>query len=149
MKIVAVLLFLCLNVHADTAERAQNAAIADVATTGIGLALGAAEANPIGLATIPLKLVILDYAESLQDGEKQELQSAIASIWGGASANNLCVIAAIATGGTFAPACVLLGLVYGLTQWETSANERLFWKACQLEKERQNNPALKCIYKKG
>lgn len=140
----ALLLALCLHAHADTSERAQNAAIADVASTGAALALGAAEANPLGLLTLPAKLAALKYAESLQDGDKQTAQSVISSMWRGAAANNVCVILSIVTGGTFAPVCAIAGFAVAWHEWQSSEIERQFWMVCANEK--QSNPELKCTY---
>ena len=144
--LAAILLALCLHAHADTAERAQNAAIADVVTTGAALALGAVEVNPLGVVTIPLKIAILSYVETLPDGEKQQNQSAVGAMWSGAAANNLCVLIAIVTGGTFAPACIAAGLVYGVHRWNDSEMEREFWWLCAQEK--QSNPAMTCQFTK-
>jgi len=142
--LAALLLALCLHAQADTAERAQNAAIADVASTGAALALGAAEANPLGLLTLPAKLAALKYAESLQDGDKQTAQSVISSMWRGAAANNVCVILSIVTGGTFAPVCAIAGFAVAWHEWQSSEIERQFWMVCANEK--QSNPELKCTY---
>ena len=136
-----VLSLLCLSAQAQTAH---EAAAADVATTGIGLALGAAEANPIGVLTLPLKLMAIQQAEALPTGEREYTLSAISSMWTGAAANNLCVVAAILSGGTFAPACLVLGMAVGMQRWDAGTQERLFWAICADEKTR--NPRLECIY---
>lgn len=136
-----VLSLLCVTAQAQTAEQA---AAADVATTGIGLALGAAEANPIGLLTLPAKLAAIQHAESLPTGEREYALSVISSMWTGAAANNLCVIVAIATGGAFAPACLIVGAAVGMQRWDAGADERLFWAICADEKTR--NPRLTCTY---
>ena len=109
--LVALLLAFCLTVHAGPAEQAQQSAAADVVTTGVGLSLGAAEANPLGLALIPLKLIALDYAAGLPDGEKQTTQHALNALWTGTASNNLCIIAMLVTGGMLAPVCVAIGVV--------------------------------------
>lgn len=136
-----VLSLLCVTAQAQTAEQA---AVADVATTGLGLALGAAEMNPVGVLTLPLKLIAIQQAEALPTGEREYALSAISSIWTGAAANNLCIIAAILTGGAFAPACLIVGTAVGMQRWEAGANERLFWAICADEKTR--NPSLTCTY---
>ena len=124
----ALLLALSLAAHADTAHDAQQAAIADVATTGIGLALGAAEANPLGIATLPLKLIALHYADKLPTGERETLQSAIASVWTGASVNNVCVILALVTGRAFGAGCFVAGLAGAVGPWNDGLQEREFLK---------------------
>ena len=142
--LVALLLAFCLTVHAGPAEQAQQSAAADVVTTGVGLALGAAEANPLGLATIPLKWGILEYASRLPDGEKQTVQSAVGSFWLGAAANNICVIFSILSGGTFAPLCAAAGVAVALQRWTTGADEREFWALCA--RERVKNPKMTCEF---
>ena len=142
--LVALLLAFCLTVHAGPAEQAQQSAAADVVTTGVGLALGAAEANPLGLALIPLKLIVLDYAAGLPDGEKQTVQSAVGSLWLGAAANNICVIFSILSGGTFAPLCAAAGVAVALQRWTAGADEREFWALCA--RERVKNPKMTCEF---
>ena len=110
----------------------------------MGLALGAAEANPLGLALIPLKLIALDYAAGLPDGEKQTVQSAVGSLWLGAAANNICVIFSILSGGTFAPLCAAAGVAVALQRWTTGADEREFWALCA--RERVKNPKMTCEF---
>jgi len=139
-----ILSLLCLSAQAQTAH---EAAAADVATTGIGLALGAAEANPIGLLTLPAKLAMIQHAEGLPTGEREYALSAISSMWTGAAANNLCVIAAIVTGGAFAPFCIGVGLAVASAKWQAEADERLFWAICAAEKK--INPVLTCLYNGG
>ena len=142
--LVTILLTLCLTAQADTSQRAQEAAVADVATTVMGLSLGAAEANPLGLALIPLKLVALEYAGRLPDGEKQTVQSAVGSFWLGAAANNICVIFSLLSGGTFAPLCAAAGIAVALQRWNAGADEREFWALCA--RERVKNPKMTCEF---
>lgn len=138
-----ILSLLCLSAQAQTAH---EAAAADVATTGIGLALGAAEANPLGLLTLPAKLAAIQHAESLPTGEREYALSVISSMWTGAAANNLCVVAAILSGGAFAPACLIVGAAVGMQRWDAGSDERLFWAICA--HERQSNPRLTCEFTK-
>lgn len=144
--IAALLLALCLHAHADTAERAQNAAIADVASTGAALALGAAEANPLGLLTLPMKFAAIRYAEGLPDGDKQTAQSVISSMWRGAAANNVRVIGSIVTGGTFAPVCAVAGFAVAWHEWQSGEIEREFWYVCATLRREQ--PELACVWNK-
>lgn len=142
IAIVALLAATCAS--AQTAEQSQTDALTDLGSTAIGLALGAAEANPVGLLAVPLKFLLIDRADKLPDGEKQRAQSVIGSLWHGATVNNVCVIAAIATGGAFAPACLVAGVVAGVHRWQSTSMEREFWALCA--RERQRMPDLKCIY---
>jgi len=136
-----VLSLLCVTAQAQTAH---EAAAADVASTGAALALGAAEANPLGLLTLPMKFAAIRYAEGLPDGDKQTAQSVISSMWRGAAANNVCVIMSIVTGGTFAPVCAIAGFAVAWHEWQSGEIERQFWMVCAYEK--QSNPELKCSF---
>ena len=138
------LLLAATGANAQTAGQSQTDALTDLGSTAIGLALGAAEANHVGLLTIPLKFVLIDQADKLPDGEKQHAHSVIGSLWHGATVNNLCVVAAIATGGAFAPACLVAGVVAGVHRWQSTSMEREFWALCA--NLRTEAPELKCVF---
>lgn len=143
-RLIAILLLVATCANAQTAEQSQTAALTDLGSTAIGLAMGAAEANPIGVLTIPLKFVLIDRADKLPDGEKQRAHSVIGSLWHGATVNNVCVIAAIATGGAFAPVCLVAGVVAGSIRWQSTQMEREFWALCATL--RTETPELKCNF---
>lgn len=138
------LLLATTGASAQTADRAADAAALDVLTTAAGLAMGAAEANPVGLLTLPGKLIALDYAQGLPTGQREHALSVISAVWRGAAANNLCIVVAIATGGAFGPACAVAGLAVALREWESTAIERQFWAVCAWARREQ--PDLKCTY---
>lgn len=120
---------------------------ADVGTTGAGLLLGAAEANPLGLVTLGIKAVAYQKIKSSPPVEQPRLWGMYGAMGWGAAANNLCVIAAIATGGGAAVLCPLLGLGAGMTSWNAGTEERnraTFAAICNEAKVK--NPALVCIY---
>lgn len=73
------------------AERGQAF---DVATTGIGLAAGFTEMNPIGLATLPIKGGLLYYANSLPYDECVTWRTWLDSLGVGAGAANLITLIA-------------------------------------------------------
>jgi hypothetical protein len=108
------------------------------------LALGASEANPLGVAAIALKVPVLAYIGTLPEEERAYGYALQSSVWGAAAANNICVIAAAATGGAFAPACLLIGLAWGFREWSASAQEREFWDICA--RMRAERPQLTCTY---
>jgi hypothetical protein len=134
--------------HAQEArEQARNAAVADGVTTAVGLALGAAEMNPLGpVLAVGMKAVALHYVDKLPDVEQPEAHAMMASVWSGFSANNLCITAAILSGGSFAPACVALGIGWGMKTWKETENERQFWEGCAMLRAYSNLPELPCVY---
>lgn len=105
------------DVAAAAKEAAVNGHVADVVTTGVGLAVGAVEQNPLGLLALGVKL----YAARQIEKAPVEQQPRLWSMWGAfgwaASTNNGCVIVSIVSGGSFAPACLLLGLTTGVVLW--------------------------------
>lgn len=141
----ALILSLLIATSAN-AQTAGEAATADLASTAGALLLGAAEANPLGILLIPAKIAVIKHAESLPTGEREHALSAVSSMWLGAAANNLCIIAAIATGGAFSPACLVVGLSVGAAKWESDAEERLFWGMCADAQSR--DPHTVCEFNK-
>jgi hypothetical protein len=128
-------------------SRAVDAQMADVATTGVGLLLGAAEANPLGLLTLGFKAIAHQNIKNSPTVEQPRLWSMYGALGWGAAANNLCVIAAIATGGGAAVLCPLIGLGAGIGSWNAKAEERdkaTFGAICQEAKSK--NPKMVCIY---
>lgn len=141
-------LAMCTASAQDMREQARNAAVADGVSTAVGLAAGAMELNPLGpLVAIGMKTLAFRYAESRPDTERPTVYAAVASLWQGAAANNLCVTAAILTGGTFAPACLAVGAAWALKVWKDTEHERQFWEACSMVRVYVGQPELECIYK--
>jgi hypothetical protein len=131
----------------ETKDQAVNAAIADSATTAVGLAAGAVELNPLGpILSLAVKPLVLRYVATLPDTEQPAAYAAASSIWGGAAVNNACVTVAILTGGGFATACMLLGAMWGIKSWNDTEHERLFWEGCGTLRVYAQQPDLQCIY---
>lgn len=135
--------------HPATLEKAAVAGqVADVGSTAVGLALGAAEANPLGILTLGVKAYAYQQIKDAPPTEQPAMWSAYGAFGWGATANNVCVIAAIATGGAAAALCPLVGLVTGMTVYggdEEKRNRDTFAAIC--EQQRQANPKLVCEYK--
>ena len=130
-------------------EQARNAAIGDGVSTAVGLAVGAAELNPLGpIMSVGMKFVVFEYVETLPDTEQPRAYAMANSTWSGAVANNLCVTASLLTGGGFAPACIALGVAWGMKTWQESEHERQFWEGCALLRTYAEQPDLECVYQK-
>jgi hypothetical protein len=129
-------------------QSARSAAVADTASTALCLAAGAVELNPLGPAlSLGMKAAYMKYTDTLPEPEKAVALAASSSIWSGAAANNLCVIAAIATGGAFAPACIVVGVAWGLRAWQQTEHERQFWtEGCPMLRAYAEMPDLVCVY---
>ena len=120
---------------------------ADVGTTAVGLALGATEANPLGVVALGLKAVAYQSIKRADPIEQPTLWSAYKAAGWGAAANNLCVIGIIFTAGAGAAVCPLVGLAAGLKAYsdDEEARERATFDAI-CDQERAANPAITCTY---
>jgi hypothetical protein len=104
---------------------------ADVATTALGIARGAAEANPLGPGAAVLIKPLVYAAIKAQPKENQaKLFSIFGAAGWAAAANNVCVIA---SGGL----CWLVGIVAGIASWQAGAAEREYWELCKRVKHRE------------
>lgn len=79
----------------NPASDMANAGIAaDLGTTALGLSMGAAEANPLGLATIPLKFLMKAQIDKIPDeNRRREVSAQFTGVQFGAAAANLCTLA--------------------------------------------------------
>ncbi len=138
LTLAAILLSGCASM--TTKERAQAAIGADAATTAIGIgALGLVEANPLGLAAIPLSLVAVEYCETLPEVERVScLHTVESSRWAFATWN-LCLAA-------LGPACAIPAAIVGWKVWSDGAAEREFSELCATHKALAGNPSLRCVY---
>lgn len=133
----------------DAAPTLKNQAVAgqlaDVGTTGVGLAMGAAEANPLGILTLGVKAVMYDQIKAAPAAEQPKLWSAYGAFGWAATANNLCILAAIATGGAAAALCPLIGVVTGVTVYNGDEDKRNRETAlAECTEQRKVNPELVC-----
>jgi len=114
------------NAQAETATIALTAAAADTASTAAALSSGLAELNPLGLAgTVVIKVATIAYINQLPEEDRSDLYGLASSLWGGATANNLCWLTGVG------PACLVLGVVAGNYMWSSGAEERHYWASCK------------------
>jgi len=103
---------------------AMAAAVTDVMTTGLAVAGGAVEMNPL-VSTTPLGLLALagtkigfvKYVGTLPEPEKRVALKSSSSIWGGAAVNNIAVYLAAPP-----PFPVIAGLIMGFATWNGMSN---------------------------
>ena len=147
-SVAAVLATSFFSAHAATAEdNAWSGALADGVSTAVGLAVGAAELNPLGpVLAIGVKVAVMHYAGTLPDTQRPAMYAAAASLWQGAAVNNVCITASILSGGSFAPVCLAAGFAWGLKTWSDSEDERLFWEGCASLRQYAGTPDLPCVY---
>jgi hypothetical protein len=104
---------------------------ADVATTALGIARGAAEANPLGPgAAVLIKPLVYAAIKAQPKEDQPKLFSIFGTAGWAAAANNLCVIS---TGG----ACLAVTFMAGIASWQAGASEREYWELCKRVKHRE------------
>lgn len=106
-------------------EPAVKAAVADGVTTGVALAAGAVEMNPLvnpsplGLVALTaVKVGLVRYAADLPEGEKRMVMKTTTAAWGGAAVNNLLVLVAAPP-----PFPLLAGLAMAVISWRRMAHD--------------------------
>ena len=102
---------------------------ADGASTAYALSKGATELNPLGYATIPLRLSLVSYAKTLPAEQGKPIIQATNSFGWGAAIWNL----------TFNP---IFGIGMAYILWSQDAKEREFYDLCA----RYKTPEQKCVW---
>jgi hypothetical protein len=119
----------------------------DVGTTGMGLAIGASETNPLGVVTLGVKAYAAHQISTASSIERPYLWSVFDSLGWGAAANNFCVITVILSAGNSTVACPIIGLLTGWGVWNNNTIKRdraIFEAICK--DERENNPNIVCVW---
>lgn len=93
MKAPALIAAALLAACGSTARDAYIAHGADVASTGVGLAMGAAEANPLGAGLLVLKPAAVWWADSLPEPDRTQTLNVLGATGWAATAHNVCVLA--------------------------------------------------------
>ena len=89
--------------------------VADLGSTAVGLARGATEANPLGLAIIPLKFIVKAQINRIGDeNQRREKSAQFAGMQFGAAAANVCTLAI--ANPVAALACFVGGMAFGYQQ---------------------------------
>ncbi|HEB94312.1 MAG TPA: hypothetical protein ENI94_12805 [Gammaproteobacteria bacterium] len=104
----------------DAAEVCQGA---DVVTSLLAAGAGAAEGNPLGVAILPLKLAINEYAESLPTQQCNKLKTTLTAAGCGAAGGNLVTMAT----GELTALSLAVGAAVGATATEYSFADCEAW----------------------
>ena len=136
---VALSLAVATAVHAGEQE-AYSGIAADAVTTGISLGVpGVVETNPLGWATLPIRLAITEHAKTLPREEGQPIMDAMSASGWGAAASNLLVLAGAG------PVAPLVGVAVGYAVWKSGETEREFWRMCAVHKTM--DPGVQCRFR--
>ena len=138
--IVASLMMAVASMACAGEKEAYLGTAADAATTAAALATpGFVETNPLGWATVPLRIAAIQYAKSLPREEGQPIMDAVSATGWGAAAGNLLMLAGV---GAAAP---VVGIAVGYSVWKKGETEREFWHLCKTHQKL--DPAVKCQFR--
>jgi len=130
--------------EAKAKDQAQAGAVADGVTSFVGIAAGAPVNPLLPVAGLAFKAATLQHAESLPETERPRAYAMAAAGWQGSAAGNTCATVSILSGGSFLPACFVVGAAWGWKTWNESERERLDAERCEVLRLFANNPKLNC-----
>lgn len=141
----AILSAACCGAQAQEAKKqARTAAVADGMSSVVGIVAGV-PLNPllpvIGTAA---KEAAFQHAESLPETERPRAYALAAASWQGSAAGNVCAAASVLSGGSFLPACVVVGVAWGMKTWDDSEPERRAAEKCAAMRASARKPKLRC-----
>jgi hypothetical protein len=132
----------------DAEHQARTGAVTDGVSMAVSFAAGVADMNPVvPVLVMGMKAVTFEYTRTLPETERPAAYATAASVWQGTAVNNVCMTAAVLTGGGFLPACVAAGLAWGMKTWNDSERERRFWEHCAIVREFAQQPDFACVYR--
>jgi hypothetical protein len=139
-QLIAAVVFAAFSAAHAGEQQAYTGLAADALTTGAALATpGMVESNPLGWATFPIRMAIIEHAKTLPREEGQPLIDMTSASGWGAAANNLLALAGAG------PLGAVVGVAVGYAVWKSGETEREFWHMCAAEKKA--DPAAKCEFR--
>ncbi len=116
---------------------------ADLASTALALASGAAEANPLGIFVVPAKIGMTEYCDKQSEPDRTICLHTVEAVSWGATANNLTWFVA-------PPAAPFVGVAVGSYKWKQGESRRNYMiemsGACAMHRVIESNPELVCKY---
>ena len=138
---------LCSAGAQEVEAQARTGAVVDGMSSVVGVATGAFAINPLlPLVGLGLKAATLQYTERLPETERTGAYAFSAATWQGSAAANVCATASALSGGAFLPACVAVGMAWGLKTWNESARERWRSERCAALREFTGRRNLPCAF---
>jgi len=125
------------------ASQPYSAVAADAATTATGLSMaGVAEMNPLGWATVPLRIAVIERAKTMPIEHGTPVLHMTSAVGWGAATNNLLVMAGAG------PLSIVAGIVVGIGVWQDGERERQFWSNCAQHRKLEPDKTLECVWVK-
>ena len=136
--------------HAQEAKtQARTAAVADGVSSVVGIAAGAPLNPLLPVLGLAVKAATFEHAESLPEADRPRAYAVAAAGWQGSAAGNACAAASALSGGSFLPACIVIGVAWGWKTWNESEQERREAELCAARRASPGKKKLPCTTVRG
>lgn len=128
----------------EAKTQARTGAVADGVSSAVGIAAGVPVNPLLPVLGMAFKAATFHHAESLPETERPRAYALAAAGWHGSAAGNACAVVSVLSGGSFLPACVVVGVAWGWNTWTESERERLDAERCAALRAARRKPKLRC-----
>ena len=132
----------------DAKSQAQAGAVADGVSSFVGIAAGTSVNPLLPVLGVAFKAATFHHAESLPEAERPRAYAMAAAGWQGSAAGNACAAVSILSGGSFLPACLLVGVGWGWKTWNATERERQEAERCAAPRTAAGKPKPRCAVKR-
>ncbi|MGZ5269804.1 MAG: hypothetical protein ACXWC6_04245 [Ramlibacter sp.] len=132
----------------EAKAQARAGAVADGVSSVVGIAAGAPVNPMLPVLGVAFKAATFQHAESLPEAERPRAYALAAAGWQGSAAGNACAAMSFLSGGSFLPACIVVGVSWGWKTWTVSERERQDAERCALLRASARKPKLRCAFHK-
>lgn len=132
----------------DAKTQAQAGAVADGVSSFVGIAAGTPINPLLPVLGVAFKAATFHHAESLPEAERPRAYAMAAAGWQGSAAGNACAAVSILSGGSFLPACLLVGVGWGWKTWTATERERLEAERCAVPRTAAGKLKPRCVVKR-
>ena len=139
---------LCTAQAQEAKAQARTGAVADGVSSVVGIAAGVPVNPLLPVVGIALKAATFRHAESLPETERPRAYAMAAASWQGSAAGNACAVVSVLSGGSFLPACVVIGVGWGWKTWNASEREWRDAERCARLRASAGKPKLRCAFKR-
>lgn len=132
----------------DAKAQAEAGAVADGVSSFVGIAAGTSVNPLLPVLGVAFKAATFHHAESLPEAERPRAYAMAAAGWQGSAAGNACAAVSILSGGSFLPACLLVGVGWGWKTWNATERERLEAERCAAPRTAAGKLKPRCVVKR-